>query len=95
MRARPKDNAIKKMIENKDPVSYAQTSTKMHIAVLINDARIQKNLTENELAEKLKISKDEVDYILAGVSNLTIDQLVEISLLLDLELITMWKENEN
>lgn len=92
MKNRPKDNAIKRMIENINPLSYAQTSTKMHIAALIDDARLAKDWTKEKLAEELKVTHEQLDYILAGVWDLTIDQLVEISLLLDIELITMWKE---
>ena len=91
---RTKDSAISRFIANRDPVSYAQTSTKMNIAVLIDDARIEKGWDKGELAKQFNRPTSTINRWLSGTCNFTIETLVEISLVLDIKLVAMYEEKD-
>lgn len=94
MRKRDPNNSIISKIANRiDPTSKAQTSTKMHIACLIDDAMKEQSITKEMLVEDFKADVETIDYWLSGTYNFTVDELVRISLYFGIDLVAMNKED--
>jgi len=91
-----KNSIISRIINRIDPVTKAQTSTKMNIAAMIDDAMKEKGWSKKDLMEKMgKKNPSTVSRWLSGTNNFTVDTLVELSLLLDIKLVAMYEEKKD
>jgi ribosome-binding protein aMBF1 (putative translation factor) len=90
-----KNSIVSRILNRIDPVTKAQTSTKMNIAAMIDDAMKEKGWSKTDLMEKMgKKNPSTVSRWLSGTNNFTVDTLVELSLLLDIKLVAMYEEKK-
>ena len=90
-----KNSIISRIINRIDPVTKAQTRTKMNISAMIDDAMKEKGWSKTDLMEKMgKKNPSTVSRWLSGTNNFTVDTLVELSLLLDIKLVAMYEEKK-
>jgi hypothetical protein len=92
MKRNTNNSVISRIMNRIDPVSMAQTSTKMHIACLIDDAMKEQSITKEMFAEDFKTDVETVEYWLSGTYNFTVDNLVSFGLYFGLDLVTMYKD---
>lgn len=81
------DNAYRK-------VNKGWLKKSAQIAIKINRALKDKNMSQKELANKLKVSAQQVSKILKGRENLTLETISKLEYALDLELISILKADE-
>lgn len=94
MRKRDPNNSIISKIANRiDPISMAQTSTKMRISALIDDAMKEQSITKEMLVEDFGYNIEIIEYWLSGTYNFTVDELVRISLYFGIDLVAIYKED--
>lgn len=87
----PSNSIVSKIANRIDPISKAQTSTKMHLACLIDDAMKEQGITKEMIAEDFGYNIEIIEYWLSGTYNFTVDELVRISLYLGIDLVEMYK----
>lgn len=83
----------------KSEVEYRQVNKhwlqkSMKIAIKANRARKNLGLTQEALAQKIGVSKQNVNKVLQGRANLTIETISKLELALNIELISILKEGE-
>lgn len=72
------------MVTTKDLInnpSYWLTKTQIEVFNLLNSYMEENNLTQKQVAEKLKVSPSYVSQIINGNFNFTISKLIELALL--------------
>lgn len=81
-----------KMIEQRRATGGLKISAK--IAIKVNRILRQRGLKQNQLAEMLGVSPQQVNKILKGRENLTLHTIEKIEMVLGIELITVLQEDE-
>ncbi len=76
-------NIINSILSQITTVEMEFAQNKMIIAAKIYDHMQAKNISKEQMCEKLKISSNEVAFLLSGTKDFSIKELTEISLALD------------
>lgn len=71
---------------NSNNLEYLQTTNKMRIAAKIQDWLIIKNITHQLFAKQLNLNQQQLDKLLSGIENYTIDQLTKICFILQIDI---------
>lgn len=83
---------IQRLLSKSNPAEKKKVRIKMIIAANIDDAIQKKGWSRSKLAKELNVSRSLVTKWLSGTHNFTMDTLLEISNLLDVELNSLFTE---
>ena len=85
---------LRRVRDRRDPAQTARTQTRMVLAAKIAEKMKEQKLTKSQFANLLKQQPSVITKWLSGTHNFTIDTLVDIGRILEIDFFNMESDNE-